>query len=101
MKVYLNTVLQANLKTLEEVLAMAGATLDEVLERSGLTEKWEARGRAKGRAEGDARGRAEGEARGRAEGRAEGEARERRRFIELLKSGKPLEELLKMYGEGE
>jgi predicted transposase YdaD len=70
---------------LEEVLAMEEVTLDEVLEQSGLTAKWEARGRAEGRIE------------GRAEGETEGEARERRRFIEQLKSGKSLEEILKLY----
>jgi hypothetical protein len=60
---------------------MGDATLEEVLERSGITARWEARGRA--------------------EGETRGEARERRRFIELLKSGKSPEELLKMYeGEG-
>jgi hypothetical protein len=52
-----------------------------VLERSGITAKWEARGRA------------EGEARG----KALAEAQERRRFIKLLKSGKSPEELLKLY----
>jgi hypothetical protein len=97
--VYIHMLLRANRETLEEVLAMGDATLEEVLERSGITAKWEARGRA----EGETRGRAEGETRGRAEGetrgRAEAEARDRRRFIELVKSGKSVEELLKMYEE--
>jgi hypothetical protein len=83
MSVYIHMLLRANRETLEEVLAMGDATLEEVLERSGITARWEARGEARGEIRGEARG----------------EARERRRFIELLKSGKSPEELLKMYEE--
>jgi hypothetical protein len=52
-------VLLANAEILEEALKMGKtekATLDEVLERMGLTAKWEDRGRAKGEAIGEARG---------------------------------------------
>ena len=47
-----------------------------------------------GRQEGEKIGRKEGEKIGRQEGRKEGE----KRIIELLKSGKPLEEVIKEYG---
>jgi len=39
--------LRANTDRLEEVMAMGGKTLEEVLERAGLTAKWEARGEAR------------------------------------------------------
>jgi hypothetical protein len=49
-------VLLTNAKTIEEAVKMgktAEPTLDEVLERMGLTAKWEAIGRDIGRAEGE------------------------------------------------
>jgi hypothetical protein len=58
---------------------MGEMTLEKVLEESGLTAKWEARG----------------EVRGEARGIAKGEAR----VLDLLKSGKPPEEILKLYSE--
>ena len=39
----MNAILRANRKRFEEVMAMGGKTLEEVLEQSGLTAKWEAR----------------------------------------------------------
>jgi hypothetical protein len=76
---YLYAVLQANLKTLQEVMAMEELTLEKVLEDAGLTAKWEARGIALG----EKRGIALGEA----------------RVLELLKSGKQPEEILKLYDD--
>ncbi|MDR2500866.1 MAG: hypothetical protein LBD37_07305 [Treponema sp.] len=80
---YLYAVLQANVEALREVLAMEELTLEKVLEEFGLTAKWEARGEARGLAMGEARGMVMGEA----------------RVLDLLKSGKPPEEILKLYGE--
>jgi hypothetical protein len=81
MAAYLYVILQANAKTVQEVLEMNNEeelTLDEVLEKFGLTAKWEARGKAEGeiigRAEGKVIGKAEGKVEGRAEGKAEGRA---------------------------
>ncbi|MDR2482979.1 MAG: hypothetical protein LBD08_05035, partial [Treponema sp.] len=88
---YLYAVLQANAETLQEVLAMGELTLEKVLEESGLTAKWEERGEVRGIALGEARGIALGEARGEAQGIA--------KVLDLLKSGKPPEEILKLYGE--
>ena len=68
---YLYAVLQANIKTLREVIAMGELTLEKVLEESGLTAKWEARGETRGEA----------------------------RVLDLLKSGKPPEEILRLYGK--
>jgi hypothetical protein len=87
---YLYAVLQANAETLREVLAMGELTLEKVLEESGLTAKWEARG--------EMRGIALGEAQGKSEGIAQGKAMVRQ-VLDLLKSGKPPEEILKLYGE--
>jgi hypothetical protein len=52
---FLDAVLRANVNRLEEVMAMGGKTLEEVLEKAGLTAKWEARGEARGEAGGEAR----------------------------------------------
>jgi predicted transposase/invertase (TIGR01784 family) len=38
-----------------EAIRMSDMTLEQVLERTGLTAKWEARGEARGKAEGEAR----------------------------------------------
>ena len=48
--------------------------------------------------QGEQKGRAEGRQERRAEGRQEGRAEGRREMIELLKSGKSLEEIIKDYG---
>jgi hypothetical protein len=72
---YLYAVLQANLKTLQEVMAMEELTLEKVLEDAGLIAKWEARGKEQGIAVGEAR------------------------VLELLKSGKQPEEILKLYDD--
>jgi hypothetical protein len=80
---YLYAVLQANAETLREVLAMGELTLEKVLEESGLTAKWEERGEVRGMALGKTEGIALGEA----------------RVLDLLKSGKPPEEILQLYGE--
>jgi hypothetical protein len=79
---YLYALLQANAETMEEVYRMANRklTLDEVLEKVGLTAEWEKRGELKG----EARGVAIGEKNG--WGKA----------IELLKQGYTLEQLEQM-----
>ncbi|MDR1505494.1 MAG: hypothetical protein LBI67_00155, partial [Treponema sp.] len=74
---YLHAVFEANVPAMEEVLRMAKnkkKTLDQVLEEAGLTAKWEARGEARGERLGEAK------------------------IIDLLKNGKPPEEIIKMYG---
>ncbi|MDR2491736.1 MAG: hypothetical protein LBD20_10090 [Spirochaetaceae bacterium] len=62
---------------------MEELTLEKVLEDAGLTAKWEARGKERWIALGKEQGMAIGEA----------------RVLDLLKSGKPPEEILKLYGE--
>jgi hypothetical protein len=57
----------------------------------------EVRGMALGEARGIAQGKTEGMALGKAEGLAMGEARVRQ-VLDLLKSGKPPEEILQLYG---
>jgi predicted transposase YdaD len=48
-KAYINAVLQANSQIFQEVLQMGRAkTLEQVLEESGLTVAWEARGEERG-----------------------------------------------------
>jgi hypothetical protein len=64
-------------------MAMEELTLEKVLEDAGLTAKWEARGEERGIAVGKAQGIAVGEA----------------RVLELLKSGKQPEEILKLYDD--
>ena len=55
-KAYLNVIMQANKKSLKEVLRMSDTlTLDEIFEEAGLVAKWEARGEARGEAEGEKR----------------------------------------------
>jgi len=54
-KAYLDIIMRANRKNLQEALQMSRTalpTLDEVLEGVGLTALWEARGKAEGKAEG-------------------------------------------------
>jgi hypothetical protein len=78
----LYALLSANDKTIEEVLAMAKGqkTLEEVLEKAGLTAKWEQRG----------------EARGEAKGKAIGEKNAWQKAIELLRQGYTVEQLERM-----
>jgi hypothetical protein len=59
---YLNAVLLANPRAVEEALKMRNGalTLEKVLRDAGLTEKWKAEGKAEGEALGEARGKAEG-----------------------------------------
>jgi hypothetical protein len=58
---YIHAVLEANPQAVEEVIGMRKKklTLDEVLEKSGLTAKWEQRGVAMGEAIGKKTGRTE------------------------------------------
>jgi hypothetical protein len=55
---YLHAILNANAKTIREILEMANGevTLEDVLEKAGLIAKWEKRGEAKGVAIGEAKG---------------------------------------------
>jgi hypothetical protein len=79
---YLYAILRANAETLEEVYRMADRklTLDEVLEKIGLTAEWEKRG----------------EARGEARGVAIGEKTGWEKAVELLRQGYTLEQLEQM-----
>jgi hypothetical protein len=80
---YMYAVLLANAGILEEALKMdktGETTLDEVLERMGLTAKWEDRGRAKWEAIGEARG----------------EKTAWEKFVSLMKQGYTVDELERM-----
>jgi hypothetical protein len=87
---YIYALLNANAKTIREVLAMADGevTLEEVLEDAGLIAKWEKRGEARGLIIGEARGLTIGEARG--------EKNAWQKAIALLKQGHTLEQLERM-----
>jgi hypothetical protein len=87
---YIYALLRANTETIEEVYRMADKklTLDEVLERLGLTAEWEKRGEARG------------EARGVAIGEAKGEKNAWQKAINLLKQGYTLEQLERMSPDG-
>jgi hypothetical protein len=75
---YLHALLSANQETIEEVAKMAKErkTLEEVLERTGLTAEWERRGEARGK--------------------AIGEKTAWQKAIELLKQGYTVEQLERM-----
>jgi hypothetical protein len=75
---YLYALLSANKETIEEVVGMAKErkTLEEVLERAGLTAEWERRGEARGE--------------------ARGEKNAWQKAIELLKQGYTVEQLERM-----
>jgi hypothetical protein len=60
---YLDAIVRANVDVLEEAIRMSDLTLEQVLERTGLIAKWEARGEERGRAEGEVRGEARAEER--------------------------------------
>jgi hypothetical protein len=60
---YVDAIVRANVDVLEEAIRMSDLTLEQVLERTGLIAKWEARGEERGRAEGEARGEAMAEER--------------------------------------
>jgi hypothetical protein len=84
---YMDVLLESNTKTVEEFYRMRNKnreTLEDVLERLGLTKQWEARGIAIGKSEGIAIG----EARAKAEARAEvaAELERLRRENERLKA---------------
>jgi hypothetical protein len=82
---YLDVITRANKDIMQEVVSMSGGalTLDRIFEEAGLVAKWEARGEARGIAVGEARGIAVGEARGRQE------------IINLLRSGRSPEEIIR------
>jgi hypothetical protein len=87
MAAYLYAILQANAETVQEVLEMRNAgelTLDEVLEKFGLTAKWEAAG----------------EIRGEARGKAEGEKSAWEKMVTMLKQGYTVDELERMPPSG-
>ncbi|MDR1174295.1 MAG: hypothetical protein LBK83_02325 [Treponema sp.] len=60
---YLDAVVRANAGVLEEAIRMSDLTLEQVLERTGLIAKWEARFKAEGEAIGEERGEARAEER--------------------------------------
>jgi hypothetical protein len=74
---------------LEEL--MSRKTVEEVLIKTGWAAEFEARGKAYGEAQGEARGEAQGEARGKAQSI--------KQILELLRSGKSVEELTRIYEE--
>ncbi|MDR2095068.1 MAG: hypothetical protein LBP76_06070, partial [Treponema sp.] len=92
-KVYVDILARANIEGMKEITEMARETLEEVLTAAGLTAIWEARGRSEGEARGRMEGRVEGEARGEAKGMKEA--------LEMLRSGRSLEELERIYQERE
>jgi hypothetical protein len=58
---YFDAIIRANMERVAEMIETRGmASLEQVLEKSGLTALWEARGEVRGEARGEARGRAEG-----------------------------------------
>jgi hypothetical protein len=87
---YLYALLSANSETIEEVLEMAEGqiTLEEALEKAGLTAKWEKRGEAKGISIGEAKGISIGE--------AKGEKNAWEKAIKLLRQGYTVEQLERM-----
>ena len=78
---------------------------DDLVDKMLLTvaDEAELRGKAEGIALGEARGKTEGMALGKAEGvvqgKTEGLAQGIAQVLDLLKSGKPPEEILQFYGE--
>jgi hypothetical protein len=77
MKAYLQVILAANPKTVQEVWNMSDITLDEFLEEAGFIAKWKAQGEAQGLAQGLAQG--------------------VKKALELLRGGKTPDEILQMY----
>jgi predicted transposase YdaD len=55
-KAYLQVIARANPDILQEAFMRNRATFEQLLEKTGLTTEWEARGEAKGKAEGKAEG---------------------------------------------
>ncbi|MDR2095327.1 MAG: hypothetical protein LBP76_07390, partial [Treponema sp.] len=76
-KVYVDILARANIEGMKEITEMARETLEEVLTAAGLTAVWEARGRS------------------------EGEAQGMKEALEMLRSGRSLEELERIYQERE
>ncbi|MDR1507502.1 MAG: hypothetical protein LBI67_10420 [Treponema sp.] len=84
---YLHAVFEANIPAVEEVLRMAKnkkKTLDQVLEETGLTAKWEARGEKRGKAIGEA------------SGIAQGKESAWKKALELMKQGYTVDQLEQM-----
>jgi hypothetical protein len=95
---YLYALINANIKTMQEVLTMAaeGLPFDKWMEETGLAAKWEAQGVAQGVAIGEARGVSQGVAQGVAIGDARGKKDGWEAAIELLKQGYTVEDLEQM-----
>ena len=79
MKAYLDAVTRANKEAFKEALQMYDplVSLEKTFTELGYSSIWEAKGEARGRQEGEQKGRLE--------------------VIELLKSGKPPEEIIREY----
>jgi hypothetical protein len=85
---YLDAVVRANAGALEEAIRMSDLTLEQVLERTGLIAKWEARLKARAKAEGEAR-------------EAMAEERVKREVAgKLINIGLPLEQVVQVTGLG-
>jgi hypothetical protein len=89
----MDIIIRANVERLEEL--MSRKTVEEVLIKTGWAAEFEARGKAYGEAQGEARGKAYGEA----QGEARGKAQSIKQILELLRSGKSVEELTRIYEE--
>jgi hypothetical protein len=81
--IYLKTVLLANKTAYREAIKMDDEIFDEIFEGTSLAARWEERGEKRGEERGEERGEKRGE----------------KRMIELLKSGKTPEEIIRMYDE--
>jgi hypothetical protein len=62
-KAYLDAIMRANVRMVEEAIRMSDVTLEQVFERTGLLAKWEAKYKAEGEAIGEERGEARAEKR--------------------------------------
>jgi hypothetical protein len=80
---YLSVVLRANKREMMEVSMKKYPTLEEIFIEAGFTKQWEARGETHGRKLGEAHGRKLGEA----------------HIIEMLRSGKSPDELIREYDQ--
>jgi hypothetical protein len=77
-RAYIEIIMKANMESMEEVL-MKNRTVEDLLIKTGLAAKWEAQGKAIGE--------------------ARGEASQMKQTLELLRSGKPVEEVVQLYEE--
>jgi hypothetical protein len=94
-RAYIDALLRANTHILQEVIEMGYETLDEVLVKTGLTQKWVAEGETRGETRGEIRGIQIGEARGEIRGETQ------RNFAvakNALREGLPIETVQRITG---